>query len=168
MVDWIGVKRSMDEATVWAILEDVRDPEIPVISVVDLGVIQGVEVAGDRVRVELTPTFAGCPALHVMQREIQERVAALGPKAVEVVIVLSPPWTTDRITPAGREKLKAFGLAPAPIHAGDIKAALLEQATCPYCGSQDTVLKNGFGSTACRSIHFCNGCRQPFEAFKPI
>src|SRR3990172_11750372 len=162
------MSRVIDKESVWSILEDVHDPEIPAISVVELGVIQGVELAGDRVRVELTPTFAGCPALHVMKREIQERVSALGAGDVEVVIVLSPPWTMDRITPAGREKLKAFGLAPAPIHAGDVEAALLEPATCPYCGSQDTVLKNGFGPTACRSIHFCNGCWQPFEAFKPI
>jgi ring-1,2-phenylacetyl-CoA epoxidase subunit PaaD len=158
----------MDELGVWSVLETVHDPEIPVISVVELGVIQGVEVEADRVRVGLTPTFAGCPALHVMKREIQERLLASGADSVEVVVLLSPAWTTDRISPAGRDKLVAFGLAPAPIHAGRVEVVLLEPATCPYCGSQDTQLKNGFGPTACRSIHFCNHCRQPFEAFKPI
>jgi ring-1,2-phenylacetyl-CoA epoxidase subunit PaaD len=158
----------MDETGVWSVLQDVRDPEIPVISVVELGVIQDVEVGADGVRVALTPTFAGCPALHVIQHEIQERLSAAGAVSVEVEILLDPPWTTDRISPEGREKLRMFGLAPAPIHAGNIELALLEPATCPYCGSQDTVLKNGFGPTACRTIHFCNSCRQPFEALKAI
>jgi ring-1,2-phenylacetyl-CoA epoxidase subunit PaaD len=158
----------MDEASVWSVLEAVRDPEIPVISVVELGVIHGVEVDGDRVRVGLTPTFAGCPALHVMKREIQERLSAAGADVVEVDVLMDPPWTTDRISPAGREKLRTFGLAPAPVHAGNVELALLEAATCPYCGSDDTVLKNSFGPTVCRMIHFCNHCRQPFEAFKPI
>lgn len=158
----------MDEASVWSVLDGVHDPEIPVISVVELGVIQLVEVESGRVRVGLTPTFAGCPALHVMKREIQERLAAAGAESVEVAILLSPPWTTDRITSAGRDKLKSFGLAPAAIHAGNVAIVLLEPATCPYCGSLDTELKNGFGSTACRSIHFCKHCRQPFEAFKPL
>jgi ring-1,2-phenylacetyl-CoA epoxidase subunit PaaD len=158
----------VDEARVWSLLDDVCDPEIPVLSVVELGVIQGVEVEGSQVRVGLTPTFAGCPALHVMKREIRERLTAAGVEQVEVIIRLDPPWTTDRITPAGRDKLKIFGLAPAPIHAGNIEEALLEPVTCPLCGSQDTVLKNGFGPTACRSIHFCNDCRQAFEAIKPL
>ncbi len=158
----------MDKASVWSVLEDVHDPEIPVISVVELGVIHDVEVDGDRVRVGLTPTFAGCPALHVMKRETQERLSAAGAEAVEVDVLMNPPWTTDRISPTGREKLRMFGLAPAPIHARNVELVLLEPATCPYCGRQDTFLKNGFGPAACRRIHFCNHCRQPFEAFKPI
>ena len=158
----------MDEASVWSVLGSVYDPEIPVISVVELGLIQEVEAQADGVRVALTPTYAGCPALHVMKREIQERLVAAGADRVEVVVLLSPAWTTDRISPAGREKLRAFGLAPAPIHAGQVEIVLLEPAICPFCGSQETELKNGFGPTACRSIHFCNNCRQPFEAFKPL
>jgi len=162
------MSREIDAAYVWSVLEEVHDPEIPVISVVELGLIQGVEVDRGRVRVSLTPTFAGCPALHVMRREIEERLRALGADPVEIVIVLSPPWTTDRITPDGREKLRAFGLAPAPFHGGNVEIVLARAAECPYCHSQDTVLKNGFGPTPCRSIHYCNDCRQPFEAFKPI
>lgn len=158
----------MDEASVWSVLEDVCDPEIPVISVVDLGVIHGVEVEDGRVRVDLIPTFAGCPALHAMKQEIETRLGAIGARSVEVVVLLSPPWTTDRISPAGRRKLREFGLSPAPIHGGHVGAVLLEPASCPYCGSRETVLKNTFGPTACRSIHFCNHCRQPFEAIKPI
>jgi ring-1,2-phenylacetyl-CoA epoxidase subunit PaaD len=158
----------MDVASVWSVLENIHDPEIPVISVVELGVIQGVEVEADRVRIGLTPTFAGCPALHVMKREIKERLSAAGAEAVEVDVLMDPPWTTDRISPTGREKLRRFGLAPAPIHAGRVEVVLLEPTTCPYCGSQDTEMKNGFGPTACRAIHFCNHCRQPFEAFKPV
>jgi ring-1,2-phenylacetyl-CoA epoxidase subunit PaaD len=158
----------MDEASVWSVPNGVADPEIPVISIVELGVVQDVEVDDHRVRVGLIPTFAGCPALHVMKRDIQQRLTAAGASAVEVDILMNPSWTTDRITPAGREKLRQFDLAPAPLHGGRLDLVRLESRTCPYGGSQDTVLKNEFGSTVCRTIHFCNHCRQPFEAFKPI
>ena len=162
------MSHAIDAIDIWSVLGEVHDPEIPVVSIVDLGLIQGVEVSGAHVRVSLTPTFAGCPALHVMRREIEERLRALGADPAEVVIVLSPPWTTDRITSDGREQLRAFGLAPAPFHGGNVEIALTQAVECPYCHSLDTVLKNGFGPTACRSIHYCNNCQQPFEAFKPI
>src|SRR5258708_17876664 len=97
-------------------LQDVKDPEIPVISVVELGVIRAVHIEGERVTVDMTPTFAGCPALAVMQAEVENRVRQIGAAAVRVRLVMAPPWSTDWITPAGREKLRAFGLAPAPPH----------------------------------------------------
>ncbi len=160
----------MTRAQVWAALAEVPDPELPPVSVVDLGVVRHVEVDGDRVRVELTPTFLGCPALEAMRAEIAERIRALGGDA-EVAVVHDEPWSSDRITPAGREKLRAAGIAPPQARPpGGPTLVQLRTATvrCPHCGSPDTRLENLFGSTACRSMRWCAACRQPFEQFKPI
>jgi ring-1,2-phenylacetyl-CoA epoxidase subunit PaaD len=154
--------------SVWRALEDVKDPEIPVISVVELGVIRAVRVDGDHVTVDMTPTFAGCPALAVMQAEVEARLRQLGAADVRVRLVLSPPWSTDWITPAAREKLRAFGLAPAPPHGGLIQIMFSDDAVCPYCGSAETSLKNSFGPTLCRALYYCNHCQQPFEQFKAL
>jgi ring-1,2-phenylacetyl-CoA epoxidase subunit PaaD len=155
---------------VWAALEEVPDPEIPVISLVDLGVVRDVRVEGDRVRVELTPTFLGCPALEVMRRALAEKVASLGAEP-EVDVIAEDAWSTDRISPAGREKLRAAGFAPpAPRSAGPTTLVQLQAKgfRCPYCGSTETRLENIFGPTPCRSIRWCESCRQPFEQFKTI
>lgn len=153
---------------IWQALEDVKDPEIPVVSVVEMGIVREVQVEDDRVTVIMTPTFSGCPALHVMKAGIEERVKRLGFANVAVTVALSPRWTTDWITEAARIKLKAFGLAPPPHHNNDINVFFLETATCPYCDSPDSTLKNTFGPTLCRTIYYCNSCQQPFEQFKPI
>lgn len=153
---------------VWQVLEQVKDPEIPVVSVVELGILREVHVEGRRVHVTITPTFTGCPALQVMQSAIEARLQAAGAEVVEVNVTLTPAWSTEWITPAAREKLKNFGLAPPPHHSGDFELALLDVVTCPYCNSQNTSLRNSFGPTLCRAIFFCNDCRQPFEQFKPL
>ncbi len=155
-------------ADVWRALEAVKDPEIPAISVVELGVIRDVTLAGNSITVAMTPTFAGCPALAVMRAEIEARLRALGAAEVDVQIVLSPPWSTDQISEAGRAKLKAFGLAPPPRHGGLIQILFSDQAACPYCGSTNTQLKNSFGPTLCRAIYYCHDCQQPFEQFKGL
>ena len=155
---------------VWAALEEVPDPEIPVVSLVDLGVIRDVVVDGERVRVELTPTFLGCPALEVMKHALEATVESLGGEP-EVAVITDDAWTTDRISPAGREKLRAAGFAPpAPRAAGATTLVQLRSKAfrCPYCGSTDTRLENIFGPTPCRSIRWCASCRQPFEQFKTI
>ena len=157
-------------AAVWAALEEIPDPEIPVISLVDLGVIRAVQVDGDHVRVELTPTFLGCPALDAMRRALEETVTALGGEP-EVAVIQDDSWSTDRISPAGREKLREAGFAPpAPRSAGPTTLVQLHSKAfrCPYCGSTDTRLENIFGPTPCRSIRWCESCRQPFEQFKTI
>jgi ring-1,2-phenylacetyl-CoA epoxidase subunit PaaD len=157
-------------AQVWEALAEVPDPEIPVISVVDLGVVRDIRVDSDRVHVEFTPTFLGCPALEVMRAQMAEKIEELGAEA-DVEVVLDDSWTTDRITPEGREKLRAAGLAPpAPREAGAPKLVQLQSAVfrCPYCGSTDTKLENIFGPTPCRSIRYCTSCRQPFEQFKTL
>jgi ring-1,2-phenylacetyl-CoA epoxidase subunit PaaD len=155
---------------VWAALEAIPDPEIPVVSLVDLGVIRDVQVDGERVRVELTPTFLGCPALEAMRRALEETVASLGAEP-EVAVIQDDSWSTDRISPAGREKLRAAGFAPpAPRAAGATTLVQLQSKAfrCPYCGSAETRLENIFGPTPCRSIRWCDSCRQPFEQFKTI
>jgi ring-1,2-phenylacetyl-CoA epoxidase subunit PaaD len=155
---------------VWEALADVPDPEIPAISVVDLGVVRDVDVEGERVRVEFTPTMLGCPALEAMRERMAEAIRALGAEP-EVEVVNDDPWTTDRITAAGREKLRESGFAPpAPHEAAPVQLVQLQTGAfrCPYCGSTDTRLENIFGPTPCRSIRYCTSCRQPFEQFKTV
>lgn len=153
----------------WAALEAVRDPEIPPVSVVDLGVIAAVRVEGGSLVVEMTPTFVGCPAVELMRQEIIRVLAEQGEEHTAVRLVFDPPWTSERITPAGREKLLAFGLAPPGTRpAAGEELVQLEVVRCPYCGSLDTALESIFGPTLCRSIHYCRACRQSFEHFKPV
>jgi ring-1,2-phenylacetyl-CoA epoxidase subunit PaaD len=149
---------------VWEKLDEIPDPEIPVISLVDLGVIRSVDVREGRVHVELTPTFLGCPALEAMKLALEEKVRELGAEP-DVEVVNDDSWGTDKITAAGREKLRVAGFAPPGPRLVQLKSAVHK---CPYCGSTDTTLENLFGPTPCRSLRYCNGCRQPFEQFKTI
>jgi ring-1,2-phenylacetyl-CoA epoxidase subunit PaaD len=155
---------------IWDALAEIPDPEIPVISLVDLGVVRDVTVEGDHVRVEFTPTFLGCPALEVMRNAMEEKIRELDAEP-EIEVVLDDSWSTDRITPEGREKLRRSGFAPpAPREASAPTLLQLTTAVfrCPWCGSTETRLENIFGPTPCRSIRYCDSCRQPFEQFKTI
>jgi ring-1,2-phenylacetyl-CoA epoxidase subunit PaaD len=155
---------------VWEALAEIPDPEIPVISLVDLGVVKDIAVEGSRVRIEFTPTFMGCPALDVMKAAMERKVEELGAEA-EVRVVMDDSWSTDRISAVGREKLRAAGFAPpAPREAAAPTLVQLQKGPlrCPYCGSTDTKLENLFGPTPCRSLRYCSSCRQPFEQFKTI
>jgi ring-1,2-phenylacetyl-CoA epoxidase subunit PaaD len=155
---------------VWDALAEIPDPEIPVISLVDLGVIRHVGIANGTVRVAFTPTFLGCPALEVMRDAMAERIRELGAEP-EIEVLADDSWSTDRITPEGREKLRAAGFAPpAPREAAPPTLVQLQTNAfrCPYCGSTDTRLDNIFGPTPCRSLRYCASCRQPFEQFKTI
>ena len=153
---------------VWAALADVPDPEIPAISVVELGVVHRVTVEGPRISVALLPTFVGCPALDVMRDAVRERLLDLVPGAdVAVTFTFAEPWTSDRITPAGREHLRQSGFAP-PMPGGAQLLQVMPRPRCPYCGSRHTSLENAFGPTLCRTLHYCADCRQPFEAFKSV
>lgn len=155
---------------VWAALDEVPDPEIPVISLVELGVVRTVAVEGNKVRVEFTPTFLGCPALEYMRLAMEDAVRGIGGEP-RVEVVTDASWSTDKITPEGREKLRAAGLAPPSPREATAPTLLQLQSKafrCPYCGSQETRLENIFGPTPCRSIRYCESCRQPFEQFKTI
>jgi ring-1,2-phenylacetyl-CoA epoxidase subunit PaaD len=166
--------KTLTHEAVWEALAEVPDPEIPVVSVVDLGLVHTVELDGERLRVELLPTFVGCPALELIQRSVAERLAGMAPR-VEVEMTFAVPWTSDRITADGRRKLRQSGFAPPGPATGPGDARPLfatipvrPTATCPWCGSADTTLENLFGPTLCRSVFWCNRCRQPFEQFKAV
>ena len=155
--------------TIYAWLEEVKDPEIPVLSLVDLGIIREVELTGLDVRLVITPTFVGCPALEMMKQEIHETLTKKGMQRVEIVVSYAQPWSSDDISEKGKKALKSFGLAPPP-HSTAVVSDLdiLEHAECPRCGGSDTELKAAFGATLCRSMHYCNNCREAFEQFKPL
>ncbi len=145
----------VDEAQIWAWLAEVPDPEIPVLSLVDLGVIRGVEV-GDEVVIKVTPTYSGCPATAFIMLDIAAKMRENGVENLRLVPQIAPPWTTDSIKPEAHEKLRAYGIAP-PISGAP---------NCPRCGSGNTELLSKFGSTPCKSHHRCADCLEPFDAFK--
>lgn len=162
---------SPDEQKIWSRLELVEDPEIPVISIIDLGIIRGVKVERERVTVVITPTYSGCPALEAISQAIRSAVLELGFSEVSIEKVYSPPWSTDWISEEGRRKLEEYGIAPP----GPASAQALVEigkspspVPCPLCKSSNTELRSEFGSTACKAFHFCCECQQPFEAFKAI
>lgn len=157
-----------EELRVWAQLEEINDPEIPVVSIVEMGIVRQVRIENKSVIVMMTPTFSGCPALEAMRAEINSRLYAAGFERVNIQITHDPPWTSDWITPEAREKLKSLGLAPPPVHRGNFAVLLMDVVECPFCGSRNTSVKNTFGSTLCRAIYYCNECQQPFEQFKPL
>lgn len=150
-------------------LQEVKDPEIPTISVVDLGIIRNVEIREDKsVKVTMTPTFSGCPALKIMENMVREKIEQLGVMNAEVITTFDEPWNTDMITLKGLEGLKKHGLAPPERHSGLVQIDFLTKVECPLCGSRNTVMKSPFGPTLCRSIHYCNDCLNAFEQFKPV
>lgn len=162
----------LTEAQIWEILDTVPDPEIPVVSMVDLGIIQTVQLAetGD-VHIQMTPTFSGCPALEMMQDNVREALVNAGLEHVEIEIVLDPPWTSDRISAKGRQKMAEFGIAPPQkIQGRDSGAVImfLDEVACPFCQSKNTKMENPFGPTLCRAIYYCHDCQQAFELFKPL
>ena len=159
------------EARALALLDRVKDPEVPVLSVVELGIVRDVELddAGAGITITVTPTYSGCPAMRVIEEEIVAALEAGGFRAVAVKVVYAPAWTTDWIPESAREKLRAYGIAPP----GEVTAEQLvplgpvvRRVACPFCGSNDTETTSEFGATACKSLHVCRACRQPFEHFK--
>lgn len=159
-----GERRSLDE--IWALLESVPDPEIPAVSVVDLGIVRAVGWEGDELVVTVTPTYSGCPATAVISFDVAEALRRRGIERIRVKSQLSPAWTTDWISETGREKLKAYGIAPPAGGArcvGDLKNPIVE---CPHCGSTATEQVSRFGSTPCKAQWRCRDCGEPFDYFK--
>lgn len=163
------MQAAITPSDIWTALADVTDPEIPRLSVVDLGIVTNVQVTHEgSVSITITPTFAGCPAIQYMQDAIRERIRQLPVRSVDVQVSFDQPWNSNNITERGRAILEESGFAPPPKHNGYIELPLLEYVTCPYCGSTDTSLQTPFGPTLCRSIHYCHACSQAFEQFKPL
>jgi ring-1,2-phenylacetyl-CoA epoxidase subunit PaaD len=174
-----AVATRLTEDQVWAWLADVPDPEIPVISVVDLGIVRAVRIDGDAVSVTITPTYSGCPAMQVIDEAVREALRGHGVSEVNIVTQLSPAWTTDWMSDAGKAKLKGYGIAPPAQQVIDISglrgglaAAVSRRAApalvvaCPHCGSTHTELTSQFGSTPCKALYRCRDCREPFDYFK--
>ncbi len=160
----------LTSAQAWDILNRVPDPEIPVISVTELGIVRDVRAVEGGVDVVVTPTYSGCPATEVIERSIREALTAAGAAQVRVTTQLAPPWTTDWIEPAAQEKLRAYGIAPpGPRDATAVQPlTFLPRVACPRCGSDDTERLSQFGATACKALYRCRSCREPFEYFKPL
>ncbi len=147
----------------------VKDPEIPTLSIVDLGIVTKIESNVDSIYVQLTPTFAGCPALKVIEDSVVEKLQTEFPNhEIKVETSFETQWTTDRLTPEGKKALLDHGLAPPEDGKGRIELDVLSDVACPQCGSRNTDLKSPFGATLCRTIHYCNNCLESFEAFKPV
>ncbi len=163
------------EARAWAVLETVLDPEVPVLSVCDLGIVREVRAQPEGLEVVLTPTYSGCPATEVIERSVQEAIAAAGLGPARTVLRRAPAWTTDWISAEGRRKLREYGIAPpgpTGLPAGSAPIRLVRRApdkvACPHCGSDHTERLSAFGATACKALYRCLDCREPFEHFKPI
>ncbi len=166
MVAPVARPHALREDRAWTLLQEVKDPEIPTVSVLELGLIRSVKQGPAAILVELMPTFLGCPAIEAMQQMIREQLAELG--TIDVKLVTDEPWTTSRITEQGREKLRCSGFAPPPRGDSLELHVLQPHARCPYCDSSDTMLESSFGPTLCRAVHYCKACRSPFEQFKAI
>lgn len=166
-----GQPRPADEASLraWRVAATVSDPEVPVLTIEDLGVLREVVADGGRVRVTLTPTYSGCPAMDAMRVDVEKALARAGYDDVEVALVLSPAWTTDWMSEEGREKLRRFGIAPPSGRAPVRGAVRLTMAVkCPHCDSLDTREVSRFGSTSCKALYECRACLEPFDFFKVL
>ena len=161
---------TITEAEVWKVLEQIPDPEIPVISITELGVVRDVKVDGSSIAIKITPTYSGCPATNVFEQDIKTEMDKLGFEQVAISFQYSPAWTTDWLNEEAREKLRKFGIAPPEGTTKDKKFLLGEDPTvrCPQCKSTNTVMTSQFGSTACKSLYKCNDCLEPFDYFKCI
>ncbi len=161
------IKEATEEEKIWALLEEVKDPEVPVLSVVDLGIVRSVSIR-DKINIVITPTYSGCPAMDVISMDIRLKLLEKGYKNFNVQLSLSPAWTTDWMTENGRQKLKDYGIAPPnPKQQFCHSEMFAEEAVqCPRCGSHHTKLVSQFGSTACKSLYQCTDCKEPFDYFK--
>jgi ring-1,2-phenylacetyl-CoA epoxidase subunit PaaD len=159
----------MSEEDILEILKEVKDPEIPVLSLVDLGVVREIKTQGNgKLVISITPTYSGCPAVKTMKDDIVQRLVREGVTDVEVKEVIKPAWTTDWISDDARKRLLKYGIAP-PVDATEDKASLMGDSpvvACPQCGSKDTRMISQFGSTACKALYQCNDCKEPFDYFK--
>lgn len=158
----------LSESSIWSELAKIQDPEIPVLSLVEMKIIRSVTVTNGEVSVVMSPTFVGCPALDHMKGEIHDRLRNLGCEKVKITMTFSPPWSTDMLEEATLEKLRVYGIAPPPKLEPVLTESLGIVACCPFCGSERTRMQSAFGATLCKQMYVCESCRQPFERFKPV
>jgi ring-1,2-phenylacetyl-CoA epoxidase subunit PaaD len=151
-----------EEQKIWNLLETVCDPEVPVLTVLDLGIVRAVNIIGDKVEVVITPTYTGCPAMDMIAMNIKLTLLENGYQNITVSSVLAPAWTTDWMSEAGKQKLKEYGIAPPRPH----RPGMNDSIECPQCQSTNTRLLSEFGSTACKALYQCNDCKEPFDYFK--
>ncbi len=169
-----SARSTHETAAVWAVLDRVMDPEVPVLSVVELGIVRDVAIGADRtVTVCVTPTYSGCPAMRVIEQDIVSALGAAGWPGARIRTVYAPAWTTDWMTEEARTKLREYGIAPPPARDDETTELVPLRRTerripCPYCGSTATTSRSEFGSTACKALMYCEECRQPFELFKAL
>jgi ring-1,2-phenylacetyl-CoA epoxidase subunit PaaD len=158
----------IDEKEIWSILEDVKDPEVPVLSVIDLGIIRSLKTSNEKIEIFITPTYSGCPAMDVIAMDIRLKLIEKGYRNISIQQQLSPAWTTDWMTEEGKQKLKAFGIAPPNPKQQFCKEEMFQQEVvqCPRCNSYHTELISQFGSTACKSMYRCLDCKEAFDHFK--
>jgi ring-1,2-phenylacetyl-CoA epoxidase subunit PaaD len=157
--------KSIEEKKIWSVLENIYDPEIPVLSIIDLGIVREIippAPGGEVLRVRLTPTYSGCPAMDMIAAQIRMELAKIGFKKIDIVYALSPAWTTDWISEEGKRKLQEYGIAPPDKRFSIPKDGVV----CPHCGSFHTALLSEFGSTACKALYRCKDCMEPFDYFK--
>ncbi len=158
---------------IFGILDEVKDPEVPVLSVVELGIVRDVVVDGSSVTVTITPTYSGCPAMRVIEEDITAALEARGLSPIRLETVYAPAWTTEWMSAEAKQKLSAYGIAPPGRLQEEglvmlTRSPAVERVACPYCGSKKTETRSEFGSTACKAIMYCQACEQPFELFKAI
>ncbi len=162
-------RRNSAVPKLWACLDQVKDPEIPVLSLWDIGILKDIQCQGDHATVTITPTYSGCPAMDAISEDIEKAFQALGIKSTKIVTELSPAWTTQWMTEKGRNQLRGYGIAPPNDVIGDADELTIDtQVLCPHCTSSDTHLVSEFGSTACKALFKCNSCSEPFDLFKHI
>lgn len=155
------------ETDIWKLLEGISDPEVPVLSVIDLGIVRSVNIQENQIHITITPTYSGCPAMGVIEQDIKEKLSKEGYTNFKIDTVLTPAWTTDWISEEGRKKLKLYGIAP-PENEPDKSVLFADpvKVQCPKCGSRETRMVSQFGSTACKAHYQCNSCLEPFDYFK--
>lgn len=149
-------------------LEKVMDPEIPVVNVLEMGMITDVQQDEKGIHIKMIPTFSACPAIAVIKQQIGDRVRQDMQVPVEVIVDPDVQWNTNRLSATAKEKLRNFGIAPPPVHQGELEENMLLHVTCPHCGSENTFMRSPFGATLCRAMHYCRQCGMMFEQFKPL
>ncbi len=156
---------AIDKKILYAYLEEIKDPEVPVLSIIDLGIVRDIKIKDDELEIVITSTYTGCPAMDMIAADIRTELTTLGFKKIKITQSLSPPWTTDWMSEEGKRKLKEYGIAPPQYSSGHSKWPD-DEVPCPHCNSNNTRMISEFGSTACKSLFQCNDCKEPFDYFK--